>query len=180
MASAHVRLGDVFKEWGLSEIARKNNDAVKWFRNATEASGWYRKAAGQGNADGQVRLGAMYEEGYGIDQDYTEALLWYRESAEQGNSLGQNNLDEMYKRGRGVPQSFSEAMIWFRKSAEQGEAVGQYNLGDMYSKKRAYDGVEREENHAEAFRWYRKAAMQGYERAQEALKYLGVDWTEPQ
>ncbi len=178
MATAQVRLGDVFKEW--AEIARKNNDAVKWFRNATEALGWYRKAAEQGNADGQVRLGAMYEEGYGIDQDYTEAVLWYRESAEQGNSLGQNNLGEMYKRGRGVLQSFTEAMIWFRKSAEQGEAVGQYNLGSMYGSKRAYDWVEREENHAEELKWYRKAAMQGYERAQEALEYLGVDWTKPQ
>ncbi len=178
MATAQVRLGDVFKEW--AEIARKNNDAVQWFRNATEALGWYRKAAEQGNADGQVRLGAMYEEGYGIDQDYTEAVKWYRESAEQGNSLGQNNLGEMYKRGRGVLQSFTEAMIWFRKSAEQGEAVGQYNLGSMYWSKRAYDWVEREENHAEKLKWYRKAAMQGYERAQEALKNLGVDWTKPQ
>jgi TPR repeat protein len=32
-----------------------------------------------------VRLGVMYANGWGVEQDFTEALRWYRQAAERGN-----------------------------------------------------------------------------------------------
>ncbi len=61
-----------------------------------EAAKWYRKAAEQGDADAQFRLGVMYHEGEGVSQDYTEAAKWSRKAAEQGDASAQINLGVMY------------------------------------------------------------------------------------
>ncbi|MDE7136204.1 MAG: hypothetical protein K2N91_06185 [Muribaculaceae bacterium] len=42
-------------------------------KDYTEAVKWYRKAAEQGDADAQIRVGGMCQHGYGVVQDYTEA-----------------------------------------------------------------------------------------------------------
>jgi uncharacterized protein len=39
-----------------------------------EALTWYRKAADQGDADGQLSLGSMYRFGQGVPRDYAEAM----------------------------------------------------------------------------------------------------------
>ena len=53
---------------------------------------WYRRAAEQGNASGQVNLGLRYSTGRGVARDDAEAVRWYRRAAEQGNASGQYNL----------------------------------------------------------------------------------------
>ncbi|WP_052102780.1 tetratricopeptide repeat protein [Porphyromonas gulae] len=73
----------------------------------------------------------MYNEGYGVSQDYSEAVKWYRKAAEQGNAHAQNNLGEMYEKGYGVSQDYSEAVKWYLKAAEQGNNEAQYNLHKM-------------------------------------------------
>ena len=42
-----------------------------------QAALWYRKAAEQGNADAQLSLGYLYDDGQGVPQDYAEAYFWY-------------------------------------------------------------------------------------------------------
>ena len=46
---------------------------------------WFEKAAAQGNANAQVRLGASYEAGKGVPQDNVRAYKWY--------TLGETNGD---------------------------------------------------------------------------------------
>ncbi len=41
-----------------------------------EAVKWYTKAAQQGDADAQCRLGLMYANGRGVPQDYVQAYKW--------------------------------------------------------------------------------------------------------
>jgi TPR repeat protein len=48
---------------------------------------WYRKAAGQGNADAENNIGDLYENGLGVSQDYVQAMVWYRKAADQGIPL---------------------------------------------------------------------------------------------
>ena len=55
----------------------------------------------------------MYDNGYGVPQDYTEAIKWYRRAAEQGNDRAQYNLGLMYDVGYGVPQDFIQAHMWY-------------------------------------------------------------------
>ena len=58
---------------------------------ATALKEW-RPLAEQGNADAQNNLGAMYDNGNGVLQNYTEAVKWYRLAAEQGYAGAQINL----------------------------------------------------------------------------------------
>ena len=94
--------------------------AVKYDKanNYTEAVKWYRKAAEQGNAHAQCKLGVMYQFGYGVKQDYAEAVRLYRLSAEQGNFVAQLRLGNMYKNGYGVSRNLEEADKWYKKSLE--------------------------------------------------------------
>jgi TPR repeat protein len=73
----------------------------------------YRPLADQGNDDAQAALGAMYELGYGVTQDFTAALTWFRKAADQGNDDAQAALGAMYELGYGVPQDYVQAHMWF-------------------------------------------------------------------
>ena len=77
-----------------------------------------RKAADQGNADAQFRLGMRYYFGRGVQQDYTEAAKWFRKAAEQGYADAQFLLGILYEQGIGVPEDPREAARWYAKAAE--------------------------------------------------------------
>ena len=53
---------------------------------------WFRKAAEQGNAEAQYRLGLSYYNGEGVPKDYAQAAFWWRKAAEQGEDTAQYNL----------------------------------------------------------------------------------------
>ena len=142
-----------------------------------------RKAAEQGDARAQLKLGQMYQFGDypGITADQAEAEKWYRKAAEQFRKRGEEGdaealieLGDMYKNSHGYgfsngqgplarPDSAEAAKWWckatelFRKRGEEGDAEALYRLGDMH---RTGKGVPRD--YAEAAKWYRKAAEQGY------------------
>lgn len=99
--------------------------------HATALREW-RPLANQGNVNAQTMLGAMYEGGIGVAQDYKAAVRWYRLAADQGNAIAQLNLGMLCDSGRGVPQDYKEAAKWFRLAAAQGFPRAQYNLGVMY------------------------------------------------
>lgn len=84
-----------------------------------EATIWYQKAAEQGYAPAQMRLGSCYYHGEGVAQDYTEAVKWYRLAVAQDHAGAQNNLGVCYYFGHGVRQDYAEAIKWFEKSAEK-------------------------------------------------------------
>ncbi len=79
---------------------------------ATALREW-RPLAEQGNANAQLLLGTMYDEGLGVTQDYAEAMKWYRKAAEQGHASAQSNLGLMYGNGEGVPQNYVQAHLWY-------------------------------------------------------------------
>ena len=73
----------------------------------------WRPLAEQGNAGAQLNVGFMYDNGYGVPQNYQEAIKWYRRAAEQGNNRAQFNLGLMYDNGDGVPQDYVQAHMWY-------------------------------------------------------------------
>ena len=56
------------------------------------------------DAVAQFLLGAMYDEGHGVSQDYKTAVKWYTLAAEQGVARAQFNLGLNYATGLGIPQ----------------------------------------------------------------------------
>lgn len=130
--------------------------------------------ADQGNRESQYRLGARYESGRGVEQDYSMAFRWYLKSAEQGYAGGQRAVGAFYELGRGVEKDPEKAAQWYEKAARQGLARAQTNLGNLYEA-----GLGVEKDFLQAIRWYEKAAQKGYPRGQVHLgimyeKGLGV------
>jgi len=101
-------------------------------RNFAKAIAIWTPLAEEGIGAAQSKLGQMYKNGFGVDQDFEAAARWYRLAAIQNYAEGQYNLGRLYEDGNGVPQDFSEAERWFRLSANNGNAAAQFSLGFMY------------------------------------------------
>ena len=127
----------------------------------------YRPPADQGDDKAQFNLGAFYEHGHGVPQDYAEVAKWYRRAADQGNAKAQFNLGVMYTNGQGLPQDYAEAAKWFRLAADQGVAKAQFNLAVMY-----HNGLGVPQDYAMAAVFARKTADQGNAEAQGNLGTL--------
>lgn len=106
-----------------------------------------------GDAEAQVLLGFMYENGDGVRQNDAEAARWYWKAANQGHAMGQHNLGVMYQKGYGVEKDSIEAVKWWRKAAEQGIPHAQFNLGLMY-----INGQEVRQDYILAHMWLNLAA----------------------
>jgi TPR repeat protein len=126
--------------------------------NYEKAAVWYRKAAEQGDADAQFRLGDMYNEGFGVPEDFAQAAFWYRQAAEQGKPDAQYYLANVYANGHGVRRSYGKAVAWYRKAIENPQyyeqrSDAQFELGILYK-----NGLK---DYAQAAAWFRKAAKDG-------------------
>ena len=124
----------------------------------------FRMAADQGDAAVEHNIGLLYENGWGVTQDYAEAMSWYRKAADQGDAFAQNKVGWFYYNGWSVKQDYREAMRWYRIAADQGDALAQNNIGWMYAKGQ---GVPRDLREARA--WIERAAASGYEDAKRWL-----------
>lgn len=133
-------------------------------KKPVQAVAMLRKAAEEGDASAQVKLGRKYEKGEGVTKDYAKAAEWYRKAAEQGNAEAQNNLGWCYKNGKGVTQDYVKAVEWYKKAAEQGDDFAQVVMGACY-----YHGDGVTQNYAKAVEWFKKSAAQGNANAQHSL-----------
>ena len=50
-----------------------------------ETVDWFRKAADVGNASAQDMMGIMYENGWGVPQDYVQAHMWFNLASAQND-----------------------------------------------------------------------------------------------
>jgi membrane associated rhomboid family serine protease len=108
--------------WGYDAlVANRNQEAARWFRDAVayqpamsefwydlgvacervhdapKAVRAYRKAAGLGSAEGQVRLGELYTFGSaGLPKDDIQALFWFRKAAAQNDPGALNSVAWAY------------------------------------------------------------------------------------
>lgn len=88
----------------------------------------WRKAADEGNAQAQARLGDMLDKA----EENADAVAWYRKSAAQGNANGEYGLGQMYAKGEGVKQDFEQARIHVLRAAEQGHFNAVVQLREAY------------------------------------------------
>lgn len=61
----------------------------------------------------QYALGALYEKGLGVKQDYAEARKWYDVAAENGATLACVDLARLHENGLGAPKDNVEAYKWY-------------------------------------------------------------------
>lgn len=96
-------------------------DAAELFADAAEA----------GNADAQLTLGWLYEQGRGLARDEAAAASWYRAAAEQGLAEAQAALAALYEQGIGVERDPAAAARWYGAAAAQGHGNAQTALNRL-------------------------------------------------
>lgn len=117
---------EAFKWYSLSASAgyAAAQDAVGCFydqgravkRDERKALEWMRRAAQQGNADGQFHLGKLY----GRQEKWKEAYHWASLSAKKGNAEAQYLVGMMHMGGLGTEMDTKEAVFWWARAAKQG------------------------------------------------------------
>jgi TPR repeat protein len=114
------------------------------------------KEADHGDADAEVKIGLMYENGNGVAQNWFSSMEWFKKAADQGNGGGEASVGDLYFNGYGVQQDYAKAMECFKKAADLGDADAEAKIGRMYE-----NGNGVPQNFSTAMEWYRKAADQG-------------------
>ncbi len=142
-------------------------------------------AAASGHVLAISQLGALHEEGRGVEKSREKALEWYRKAAEQGDpasmaalarllprsdpqavefrlrSAGAGNPDAQYALGldllgRGDEKALAESHAWFLKAAEQGHVGAQVAVGQQFLEGKAVKG-----NADQGRTWLQRAARSG-------------------
>ena len=153
------------------DIAANNgyakDDIADYFYNVNDydkAIKWYKSSAEEGNLYAQKKLGYIYYNGEGIEQNYEEAFRWFKMAAYEDDSYAQMRLSIMYNHGYGIDENKEEALYWCKRAADQGDAGAQNRFGCFY-----FDGEGVEQNYEEAVKWFKLSAEQEYNLAQYNL-----------
>ncbi len=94
-------------------------------KNYPQALKVFKSLAEQNHAEAQFNLGAMYQNGFGIEQDIKNAIAWYKKSAGNNYVEAMFNLGSIYQNGIGVNKSPDKAIFWYEKAANQGNEKAQ-------------------------------------------------------
>ncbi len=119
------------------------------------AAYWYGKAAAQGLAPAQYRLGTLYERGKGVARDLEAAQGWYERSAGLGNVKAMHNAAVLAASSDGHKPDYARAFKWFSLGASHGLKDSQYNLAVLLE-----HGLGTSVDLTEAMFWYSLAGKQ--------------------
>ena len=101
-----------------------------------EAVDYYRKAAAQGDPEGEFGLGSMYAAGEGVKRDPAEARKWIARAAEKGHAAAINSLAQAYIKGElgldETQRNGAEALRWVRRAAAAGYLPAMEHLAAAY------------------------------------------------
>jgi len=143
--SEAYRAGDVARAMGLLRTSADAGHAPSQsllayiLDNAgfnDEAVAYYRKAAAQGDPEGEFGLGSMYAAGEGVRRDPAEARKWITRAAERGHTPAIRLLALAYIKGElGVDEAergSAEALRWIRSAADSGDVFAMEKLAIAY------------------------------------------------
>ncbi len=130
-----------------------------------------------GHAESQFRLGKMYENGHGTQQDIEIALRWYSRAAQQGYTdaqvkLGNLYLNEIIADGLNHTPNLKAADRWFTKAVDQGDADSIFEIGEIFQWGVAHGDEIANPYFKMAIEQYTPAAEKGVADAQFKLGYL--------
>lgn len=129
-----------------------------------------RRAATDGDPEGQVNLGYLYARGQGVRQDQREALRLYRAAAAQGDSEGMNAIGYKYQYGTGVRPDIQRAIHWYCQAVVLGNPRALNNLAIL-----AFNGIGLPKDVVEARSLWEQAAA--FEKS-NAMFQLAVSYSD--
>jgi TPR repeat protein len=165
--------GDAESQYQLGEYYLDASHGVP-LKDAIE---WIRKAADQGLAKAQYKMGYANTCLWVQNASDAEATRWYLLAASQGNvdsftrlAMAEvNRAKEAFLRDDKVKymQFRAEAMKWYKKAAEGGDRGAQFELAEMYNRMNDFGKSENSRrvgvtdsdcDYESAMKWYLKAA----------------------
>lgn len=132
----------IAKEWFEKAIAAGNETPLMplgtiyyYNENYDKAMELYLKAVNDDNTYqhiAEARIGDLYLEGSGVEQDIAKAAEWYRKSAAHGYATAMLALGDIYCEGVGnVEQDLIKAKEWYEKAKEAGSEDAEQRLVDF-------------------------------------------------
>ena len=73
----------------------------------------FKNLAEQGDGYAKNRLGELYRDGKGTDQNFESAAAWFQKAADDGFLRAYWNLGRMYEDGLGLDQDYVLAFKWY-------------------------------------------------------------------
>lgn len=116
--------------WGshiFSQAMTQTRSTNELARVLGEAYGFFKKAAGEGDANGLYNLGMCLWRGLGVDRNDVDAFSCFRAAAEKGHPEAINNIGSFFRDGIVVEKDVGLATKWFAKSASYENPYGQFN-----------------------------------------------------
>ena len=155
-------------QYYLGLLYDSNLGAVR--KNRKTATQWFIKAAKQGLARAQLKVGARYSAGFGfgIERNDKTAVKWITKAAEQGFSPAYGSLGWRYHKGYGVPKNNKTAIKWYLKSIGQGHYYDASYLGDSYLELG---------NYVRAYMWYSVLGENGNRSGVRKANKIAADMT---
>lgn len=132
----------VAKEWYEKAIAAGNETPLMPLGTIYYYNDDYEKAMElylQADKDGneyqhiaEARIGDLYLEGSGVEQDWAKAAEWYEKSAALGYATAMLALGDIYCDGEGnVEQDLNKAKEWYEKAKAAGSEEAEQRLADL-------------------------------------------------
>src|SRR5574344_645866 len=82
----------------------------------TEAFPYCEKACNLNEGNGCHNLGVLYNNGYGVKQDYQQAKTYYEKACNLNEGKGCYKLGILYKKGQGVKQDYQQVKTYYEKA----------------------------------------------------------------
>ena len=93
----------------------------------------FRTAADTGDAEAELQLATLLEQGKGVAVDPKAAFGWAMKSAEQGNADAQYMVGNLYASGKVGARNITEYLVWLKRAAQQGNRAAQVDLCAVYA-----------------------------------------------
>ncbi len=145
--------------WGsmlVNNVIATSRSTNEIARVLGEAVGFFKQAAGQGDANGLYNLGMCHARGLGTPRDDEKAFSCFRSAAEKGHPDAINNIGWFFREGRIVGKDLELSTKWFKKSADYRNAYGEYNYALALHRG---EGVKKDD--AQAATYFKRAADGG-------------------
>ena len=138
-------------------------------QNYEAAAHWFERAAKQGLAPAQFRLGGLYEKGLGVKKDLAAARHLYTAAADKGNAKAMHNLAVLYAEGiDGKPDYRTAAAM-----VPQGRRLRRRRQ-PVQSRHPLRPRHRRRAELAEAYKWFALAASEGDKDAAKKRDEVGA------
>lgn len=135
-------------------------------QDIAKAVQYVQDSADDGDIDGMLMLGGLYENGMGVPQNNDMAMAYYKGAQAMGCESASINIQCLEnKLAAAASGELPDWMSGYIESANNGDAMSQYSIGSFY-----YMGTVIPQDYEKAIEWFSKAAEQNNDYA---LYFLG-------